>query len=211
MFRRSFTRFFAAAATVAAVGCSSGFTEQERELIMSGEEDLMHVTSIADEQDLLVLRSISEPLTQDMVQSKEFKRLCQRMLATVQNPEHEGVGIAAPQVGVLRRVVAVQRFDKEGEPFEFFVNPEIVEFGEEQALGGEGCLSVPEISGQVMRAQSLVLRYRDVDFVERTEHIEGFTAVIFQHEIDHLDGVLFIDKMLSVEEEAEVEYEVEQE
>jgi peptide deformylase len=78
-------------------------------------------------------------------------------------------------------------------------------------LGGEVCLSVPEISGQVMRAQSLVLRYRDVDFVEHTEHIEGFTAVIFQHEIDHLDGVLFIDKMLSVEEEAEVEYAVEQE
>ncbi|MBR2168965.1 MAG: peptide deformylase, partial [Alistipes sp.] len=75
------------------------------------------------------------------------------------------------------------------------VNPEIIELGEDTELGGEGCLSVPEISGEVMRAQSLVLRYRDANFEEHTEHIEGFTAVIFQHEIDHLDGVLFIDKM----------------
>ena len=114
------------------------------------------------------------------------------------------MGIAAPQVGLLRRLVAVQRFDKEGEPFEFFVNPEIIELGEDTELGGEGCLSVPEIRGEVMRAQSLVLRYRDAKFDEHTEHIEGFTAVIFQHEIDHLDGVLFIDK-LEAEPEAEAE------
>jgi peptide deformylase len=121
------------------------------------------------------------------------------------------VGIAAPQVGILRRLVAVQRFDKEGEPFEFFVNPEIVEMGDEWAVGGEGCLSVPEISGSVERAQSLVLRYRDAEFVEHTEHIEGFTAVIFQHEIDHLNGTLFIDKMLPEDElvEEELDEEVE--
>ena len=195
MFRRSFTKLFAAVSTFAAVGCASGFTEQERALIMEGDGDLMQLTTIASEQDLLILRSISEPLTRNMVQSEEFERLCCRMLATVQNPEHEGVGIAAPQVGVLRRLVAVQRFDKEGEPFEFFINPVIVEMGEEQALGGEGCLSVPEISGQVKRAQSLVLSYRNADFEECQERIEGFTAVICQHEIDHLNGVLFIDKM----------------
>lgn len=195
MFRRSFTRFFATVSTVAVVGCGAGFTEQERTLIMTGDEDLMHVTSIAIESDSLILRSKSEPLTQEMVTSEEFAVLCRRMLATVQNPDNEGVGIAAPQVGILRRVVAVQRFDKEGEPFEFFVNPEIVEMGDESALGGEGCLSVPEIRGEVRRAQSLVLRYRDASFKEHTERVEGFTAVIFQHEIDHLDGVLFIDKM----------------
>ena len=106
------------------------------------------------------------------------------------------------QEGNLGLMVAVQRFDKEGEPFEFFVNPEIVELGDDAELGGEGCLSVPEIRGEVRRAQSLVLRYRDATFEERTERVEGFTAVIFQHEIDHLDGVLFVDKM-----EAEIEAE----
>jgi peptide deformylase len=70
---------------------------------------------------------------------------------------------------------------------------------------------VPEISGPVERAQSLVLRYRDAEFVEHTEHIEGFTAVIFQHEIDHLNGTLFIDKMLPEDElmEEELDEEVE--
>jgi peptide deformylase len=127
------------------------------------------------------------------------------MLATVQNPENEGVGIAAPQVGILRRVVAVQRFDKEGEPFEFYVNPEIVEFGDEMELGGEGCLSVPDFSGDVWRAQRIVIKYRDEKFAEHTETIEGFTAVIFQHEIDHLDGILYIDRM--EEDDQEEEYE----
>ena len=128
-----------------------------------------------------------------MVQSEEFLHLCNRMLATVQNPDNEGVGIAAPQVGILRRIVAVQRFDKEGHPFEFFLNPEIVEYEGPTQLGSEGCLSVPEISDDVERWQRIRLRYRDEACADCEEVIEGFTAVIFQHEIDHLDGVLFID------------------
>ena len=204
---KTFIRFLIMIATLANVGCGSeGFTTHEKEIIAAGESDIMTLTTIACEQDSVLLRSISKPLPREMVASEEFEVLCRRMLATVQNPQNEGVGIAAPQVGLLRRLVAVQRFDKEGEPFEFFVNPEIIELGEDTELGGEGCLSVPEISGEVMRAQSLVLRYRDANFEEHTEHIEGFTAVIFQHEIDHLDGVLFIDKM-----EAELETEPEAE
>jgi peptide deformylase len=116
------------------------------------------------------------------------------MLATVKDPANEGVGIAAPQVGLLRRMVAVQRFDKAGEPFEFFLNPEIIAMLGENKPGGEGCLSVPDMRGVVSRSHHIVLRYRDVDFVEHTDTIEGFTAVIFQHEVDHLDGVLYIDK-----------------
>ncbi|MBE6221374.1 MAG: peptide deformylase [Rikenellaceae bacterium] len=200
---KPFTKLLIMIATLANVGCGSeGFTPHEKEVIAAGEVDIMALTTIANEQDSILLRSKSEPLTREMVESKEFEVLCRRMLATVQDPLNEGVGIAAPQVGLLRRLVAVQRFDKEGEPFEFFVNPEIVELGDDVELGGEGCLSVPEIRGEVRRAQSLVLRYRDAAFEERTERVEGFTAVIFQHEIDHLDGVLFIDKM-----EAEIEAE----
>ena len=207
---RVFTRLLATITTLASVGCGGdGFTPAEHEIIAAGEGDIMHVTTIAQESELQILRSVSEPLTQQMVQSEEFAQLCQRMLATVQNPENEGVGIAAPQVGILRRLVAVQRFDKEGEPFEFFVNPEILEMGDEWAIGGEGCLSVPEVSGPVARAQSLVLRYRDVEFVEHTESIEGFTAVIFQHEIDHLNGELFIDKVLSEDELEEEDFDEE--
>jgi peptide deformylase len=173
--------------------CTKGFTTDERKIIYGGDEEIMRVLSIANEQDSLTLRSTSKPLKRDMVSQDEFATLCRRMLTTVQNPENEGVGIAAPQVGILRRLVAVQRFDKEGKPFEFFINPEIVAKDEALVAGGEGCLSVPEIYDDVERSQRITLRYYDSSFTPHEEVIEGFTAVIFQHEIDHLDGKLFID------------------
>ena len=180
---------------MALVGCQGGFTAQEREVIYGGEGDVMRVMSIRNHTDSVLLRSECQPMTQEMVGSEELETLCRRMLATVNDPENEGVGIAAPQVGLLRRMVAVQRYDKEGAPFEFFLNPEIVEMLGEKEPGGEGCLSIPDFRGEVMRAQSIVLKYRDIGFVEHTETVEGFTAVIFQHEVDHLDGVLYIDRM----------------
>lgn len=162
-------------------------------MIHAGDREIMYVLSIAEPEDSLQLREVCLPVSERMLQSEDYATLRRRMLATVQDPENEGVGIAAPQVGVLRRMVAVQRFDKEGEPFEFFLNPEIVEYEGPTQLGSEGCLSVPEISDDVERWQRIRLRYRDEAFAECEEVIEGFTAVIFQHEIDHLDGVLFID------------------
>ena len=153
----------------------------------------MYVLSVAEADDSLRLREKCLPVSEQMLRSEDYALLRRRMLATVQNPENEGVGIAAPQVGISRRMVAVQRFDKQGEPFEFFLNPEIVEYEGQTLIGSEGCLSVPDISDDVERWQRIRLRYRDEAFAEREEVIEGFTAVIFQHEIDHLDGVLFID------------------
>jgi peptide deformylase len=180
-------------AALSLVSCRGGFTSAEREIIYAGEGDIMRVLSIDNEADSLTLRQESLPVEEAMIESEEFLHLCNRMLATVQNPDNEGVGIAAPQVGILRRIVAVQRFDKEGHPFEFFLNPEIVERIGEKQSGGEGCLSVPEIRGDVERWQKIRLRYHDEQFAECEEIIEGFTAVIFQHELDHLDGRLFID------------------
>lgn len=180
-------------ATMGLVACEEGFTSDERDVIHAGGEGIMRVLSIDNQADSLLLRKESREVSEAMLRTEEYTLLRERMLLTVQNPEAEGVGIAAPQVGVRRNIVAVQRFDKEGEPFEFFINPEIVERVGEKADGGEGCLSVPELYGNVSRWQEIVLRYRDEQFVEHTERIEGFTAVIFQHEIDHLSGRLFID------------------
>lgn len=188
------------ATTLFTAGCNNPFTAAERKIIGNGNE-MMRVTTIDNQADSTLLRRTSRPLRKKDVLSEEFSTLCKRMLQTVQNPENEGVGIAAPQVGILRRVVAVQRFDKEGEPFEFYVNPEITAYSDDMELGSEGCLSVPEQSGDVWRAQRIEIKYRDKDFCEHKEIIEGFTAVIFQHEIDHLDGILFIDR---IEEEAAI-------
>ena len=175
-------------------GCNNPFTAAERKIIVS-DEVMMRVTTIDNQADSTLLRRTSRPLRKKDVRSEEFTLLCKRMLATVQDPENPGVGIAAPQVGILRRLVAVQRFDKDGEPFEFYVNPQITEYGEPKEYGGEGCLSVPDQSGDVLRSQRITIKYRDENFCEQTEVIEGFTAVIFQHEIDHLDGILFIDRL----------------
>lgn len=180
-------------ATLGLAACGETFTAAERETIHADGRGIMRVLSIDNEADSLALRKESQPMSEQMLRTEEYALLRGRMLQTVQNPEAEGVGIAAPQVGVHRAMIAVQRFDKEGEPFEFYLNPEIIERIGEKADGGEGCLSVPELYGNVSRWQHIVLRYRDEQWVEHTEHIEGFTAVIFQHEVDHLSGRLFID------------------
>lgn len=197
MMLRSFSRIFVCAVfAAAAAGCArQGFDAAERRLIAGGRGGLMRVLTIADRGDSLFLRRAAAPLTAEMLRTEAFSQLCRSMLATVRNPANEGVGIAAPQVGVARRLVAVQRFDKPGEPFEVYVNPEIVRMSDSLAAGPEGCLSVPDFYGRVKRAQEIELSYRDTAFVERTETVRGYTAVIFQHEIDHLDGILYIDRL----------------
>lgn len=154
----------------------------------------MRLCRIGDRADSLFLRRKAAPLGAEELRSEYFRLLKQGMLLTVRDPADEGVGIAASQVGVSRRLIAVQRFDKPGEPFEFYLNPEIVESSAETAPGREGCLSIPGLAGTVVRAQRIVLRYRDERFAEKTETIDGFTAVIFQHETDHLDGILYTDR-----------------
>lgn len=192
-------RLFLILSLLIMASCNTHFTPEESATIHAGEGDVMYVLSVAEADDSLQLRKVSLPMSEQMLRSEDYTTLRRRMLSTVQNPENEGVGIAAPQVGILRRMVAVQRFDKKGEPFEFYINPEILEYMGETRAGGEGCLSVPEIYGDIERWQSIRLRYRDEQFNECEEVIEGFTAVIFQHELDHLDGKLFIDYMETTE------------
>jgi len=105
-----------------------------------------------------------------------------------------GVGIAAPQVGINRKVIWVQRFDKEGEPLEYFINPVITWKSELQNLGPEGDLSIPDFRDQFYRSKVIQLQYVDLKGQKYSEIVEGFTAVIFQHEIDHLFGILISDK-----------------
>ncbi|MCL1672008.1 peptide deformylase [Elizabethkingia ursingii] len=105
-----------------------------------------------------------------------------------------GVGIAAPQVGINRRIIWVQRFDKEGKPLEYFLNPVILWKSQLQNLGPEGDLSITDFRDQFYRSKVIQLEYSDLKGKKHTEIVEGFTAVIFQHEIDHLSGILISDK-----------------
>ena len=269
-----------AAIVIAAASCISrnagDFTSEEKALIAEAlvsdgalfPEGTMRVLTVCDSADLAVLRSPSTDFSAEALMSDEYAALCSLMVATVTHPSQDGVGIAGPQVGLNRRVVAVQRFDKEpvaggGEPvadgtsvpdagdggteegeadypFEVYPNVRIVWASDSLAYGPEGCLSVPGRRGNVLRSQEIVIEYALVgsrdggsecsekgygsgsglrsgkgecsgkDGCARTgecsgkgqdgitmvrDTVRGFTAVIFQHEIDHLDGVLYIDRL----------------
>ncbi|MBC8882444.1 peptide deformylase [Flavobacterium piscinae] len=102
----------------------------------------------------------------------------------------------APQVGINRNLFWVQRFDKPGEPFEFYINPKIIWRSELLRKGMEGCLSIPEDRGDVYRNYTIKVTYFDLKGNFKEEIVEGFTAVIFQHEEDHLNGILFTDRII---------------
>ena len=177
----------------------AGFTETELALI-HGSDSIMRVLTIDAPSDLAVLRSLSYDLSDSALLSDDFKRLAELMVATVTHPSQDGVGIAGPQVGLNRRVIAVQRFDKEGEPFEVYPNVRIVWASDSLAAGPEGCLSVPDRNGDVLRSREIVIEYADMNRLDEEDYmvretVYGFTAVIFQHEVDHLDGVLYIDRL----------------
>lgn len=176
------------------------FRAEEVELI-AASDDVMRVLTIAEPCDSLVLRDTSLMFSAKALLSEDYARLCSLMVATVTHPSQDGVGIAGPQVGLNRRVVAVQRFDKEGEPFEVYPNIRIIWKADSLAYGPEGCLSVPDRREEVARSQEIIIEYADVSALKGSDipmvrdTIKGFTAVIFQHETDHLDGILYIDRL----------------
>lgn len=181
---------------------AKGFTAQEQEIINSGTEDqILHVYQITDAKELAVLRT---PATDIKYNEPLLDKLAARMLKTVNDPAHEGVGIAGPQVGISKNLIWVQRLDKTGEPFEFYVNPKIIWRSKLIRQGAEGCLSIPDVREDVKRSYAIKLQHVDKTGKVQEELIEGFTAVIFQHEVDHLYGILFPDR---IEESSKVEYE----
>ena len=176
------------------------FTKEELSLIHSADS-IMRVLVVTDSLDNQVLRAQSTDLSTAALLSDDYSRLCELMLATVTHPSQDGVGIAAPQVGLNRRVVAVMRFDKEDTPFEVFANIRIVGRSEATVTESEGCLSVPDARGDVVRSKEIEIEYVDMEqlrngkYAMKREKINGFTAVIFQHETDHLDGIIYTDRI----------------
>jgi peptide deformylase len=123
----------------------------------------------------------------------EIVRLMDDMLETMYAAP--GIGLAAPQVGVLKRVIVldIEREDVKTGPL-FMANPEIVEASDEDATYEEGCLSVPEHYSDVVRPAKVTVRYLDRDGETKEMACEGLLSTCVQHEIDHLDGILFLDR-----------------
>ena len=122
----------------------------------------------------------------------DIRRLMDDMLETMYLAP--GIGLAAPQVGVAKRVIVVDvsRKDEPREPIRM-ANPEIVAASQEMASYEEGCLSLPEHYADVERPTAVTVRYLDAAGKRREETFEDLAATCIQHEIDHLDGMLFVD------------------
>ena len=170
------------------------FDDQQRELVMAAGPNVpMRVFKTTSAADSALLRMPGK----DVVVNPDdpaLARFCSRLYATVRDSISLGVGIAAPQVGMLKNIIWVQRFDKEELPFEVYLNPVIVQYTDKKQDCMEGCLSIPDRrANSGKRAYAILIEYDKLDGSHVTEMVEDFTAVIFQHEIDHLRGILFTD------------------
>jgi peptide deformylase len=140
------------------------------------------------------LREVARPIAQHEV-GPELLELAQNMLETMY--DEPGIGLAATQVGIARRLVVMDvEWGEDGERKpRVLLNPEIVERRGRETSRDEGCLSVPDFKADVERDARVVVRARTLDWEEVRYEATGLEAYCFQHEIDHLDGVLFIDRI----------------
>jgi len=171
------------------------FSLNERKLIRKKyTEKIMPLMLVSNNADSVILytKSIKFPVNSE---DKKLRKLTDLMYHTCIDSTNPGVGIAAPQVGVNKRIIWVQRFDKKEKPFEVYFNIEIKEYSTSKSDGWEGCLSVPGYRGIVRRSDTIVINYDTFDKKNITETVSGFTAVIFQHETDHLNGILYTDRI----------------
>ncbi len=135
-----------------------------------------------------ILRKKAGEIKKEKISSGEMKELCLNMAKTML--KKEGVGLAAPQVGKSIRLVVINT--KEG-PLSI-INPKITNKSLFKEWGEEGCLSVPDVFGQVKRHKKISCEYFDLSAKKIKFKAEGLLARVIQHEVDHLDGILFIDK-----------------
>lgn len=145
------------------------------------------------------LRQVSEPVEEV---TDELRALAEDMFETVRDAD--GVGLAAPQVGILKRMVVIHipaDHEEEGSPEQrlVLINPQIVKAGGRETLI-EGCLSFPDLVGEVERYSWTIVKATDLDGKSQRFRTRGLLARAVQHEIDHLDGILFFDRMEDINE-----------
>ncbi len=149
-----------------------------------------------------VLRKVAAPIPPDQITSPEIQQFIDDMIETMY--EYDGAGLAAPQVHVSRQIVIMEvkghpRYPDASIPLTVYINPEITPLTEEMVEDWEGCLSVPGLRGRVPRYNKIRLQAYDrqgnrIDIV-----VEGFHARVIQHECDHVQGKVYLDRMRSME------------
>jgi peptide deformylase len=146
-----------------------------------------------------LLRKIAEPIDKNF---PDLKQLIDDMFETMYSSK--GVGLAAPQVGLSIRLMVVDTtpFDDDypdGKDFkQVIINPQIIDFSGNDWTFNEGCLSVPDLREDVVRKEKILIEYYDENFNFHKEEFDGIRSRVIQHEYDHLEGILFVDKVSSL-------------
>lgn len=158
-----------------------------------------------------LLRKKCDQLTEQEIRSPEMKALIQDMHETMK--AERGIGLAAPQIGINKQIAIIEmpqeseRYEEvEETPLIVVINPKLTVLDEEKQGYWEGCLSVPGLRGFVKRPRKIKVEFLDIEMEKQTLTLEGFLATVFQHELDHLFGRLYIDHiedktLLTYEEE----------
>lgn len=139
-----------------------------------------------------ILKAVCSPIDLD---DPGLTSLIEDLIDTVK--ASPGVGLAAPQIGIAKRAMVVDISPKPGNGLILLINPEVVS-GEHPKTGREGCLSIPDFTANVNRFQEVIVRGFNVQGQPVVIHSQGLEAVCLQHEIDHLDGILFLDRVTSL-------------
>jgi len=135
-----------------------------------------------------LLRKVSKPIK---AITPEIRKLVEDMIETMY--VNQGAGLAAVQIGELKRLIVIDVSEKKDQPL-VLINPKIVAKVKEE-IGKEACLSVPGLEGKVSRFQQVRVKARNLHFIDVEVDAEGYFAVAIQHEVDHLDGILYIDRV----------------
>jgi peptide deformylase len=140
-----------------------------------------------------VLRQVAEPVPPDKIARRAFQQFLDDMLDTM--VANEGIGLAAPQVFCSEQVAVMACEGEHGFPQTIMINPEIIGYSPATIEGWEGCLSVDGLRGKVQRAAGVRVKFLDRDGKSVELDASGLYAVCIQHELDHLKGKLFLDRM----------------
>ncbi|AFY71370.1 peptide deformylase [Thalassoporum mexicanum PCC 7367] len=137
-------------------------------------------------------RVLRQPAKRVSKVNTEIRDIAIKMLQTMYS--EDGIGLAAPQVGINKQIIVVDcEPDKEDAEPLVLINPEIKAFGNQIELGQEGCLSVPQVFMDVKRPASITVAFKDPEGKPQRLEVDGLLARVIQHEIDHLNGVMFVD------------------
>ena len=151
-----------------------------------------------------ILREVSKPFSKEEILSEPSKELVKKMWEIME--EAGGIGLAAPQIGVLKQLAVIkldsnsERYENIEDSEEFVIfNPELEILDETKQGFWEGCLSVPGLRGFVERPSKIAINFTDENLEAKILNLDGFLATVFQHEIDHLFGKLYIDRISNKE------------